>query len=312
VTQCPEGYYLEDKKCLKCVSPCVKCLSKDKCLTCISDFNYFTGTLSCLTTCPDGWYPDDLLCQKCGDTCSTCIKKDICLKCAQGLFFMDDACLNTCPEGYFPDYKGNCSQCSFGCLTCIDTNTCTKCVPDMNIVAGRCIKDCSRGTFPLNNICVKCKIEKCSLCNSDTCLECISGYSMQDGQCMIINNKKEETVNICDSLKNSITSAEIEGDDIIPLHLKNFTVKIILKINPNCQEMTNNILSRVNVQWINIDTSFISDKFIARIPTDRYTQGVNSIKVNLGEFSEILFSLEKAIFFKNYNVNIFYLANFGY
>lgn len=54
VLQNPDGYYLEDKKCLRCVSPCAKCLSKDKCFTCLTDYKYFAGTLSCLTTCPDG------------------------------------------------------------------------------------------------------------------------------------------------------------------------------------------------------------------------------------------------------------------
>lgn len=196
--------------CFECDDSCSKCSgSSTSCESC--SVSYFLYGSTCVSECPEDYYAflaSDLLetneCIKCSSSCSIgcsgpqktdCLecysgcascegdKSTECLSCEDGYLFYqsDDAlsigqCLENCPSGYFSDTQAqSCEECHESCAECKDSKetSCTSCKIGYFLESTR-----------------ECKEEPecpstCETCeeNSETCTECILGYTLISGDC---------------------------------------------------------------------------------------------------------------------------------
>ena len=147
--------------------------------------------------------------------CTTCVsgKSDECQTCASGYTPSQDkkSCVEDAPTPAAEckvDSESHCSkchECKTSCLCCeegyakswSDTIKCSVC-------------DTLNGYYMLNNKCVKCEAEHCSVCDSSDnkkCTTCESGYIAKDGQCKqcdpncrscLVNGEGKCDTNSCD------------------------------------------------------------------------------------------------------------------
>lgn len=155
-------------------------------------------------------------CVKCLGSCSGyCDPKNIthCIECAYGFQLENNECVR-CPEGCSECFEGSCDDCHLGfvmdydidedlyfcereclfpCSECAEDYLCEECVPGFVLEDGYCAPDiscnpdcnfCPAGTIRDNstNICEECD-EHCASCNYMECLECFSGYYLENGVC---------------------------------------------------------------------------------------------------------------------------------
>ena len=113
--------------------------------------------------CTNGLYQIGRVCQSCRDHfdfyCTQC-NEEGCYECEVGYFLTNDGeCLNC------QDYHG------VECYDCHDIFTCTACSESFSLLNGHCT-DCP---FDAN----------CKTCTNDLCNECMWGYGLVDGRCII-------------------------------------------------------------------------------------------------------------------------------
>ena len=240
-TECPDGYYPEEKSgyylCKECYSTCATCSGKGdqstmKCETCKPnsiDFgsNCFQIYNSTLKTFILPW----------DNSISNCQEK-------YGIYIKDDSftCIYSKPDGYYISNieNGIISRCHADCLTCEEkyTETNTKCLicqnPDMNFFQGNCITNCYEGYYSkpksASNIqktcercfytCKKCPIgqeygsgNKLTNMNCDECLKDSDGneiYIKINKNCFSINIYEENKINFDISLINSNPANKIK------------------------------------------------------------------------------------------------------
>lgn len=132
------------RKCSEYMQNCDTCSSKDKCLTCISQFGLYKDRKTCINLDDKKHYLNDednlyYLCEENGiENCETCLAKNICLKCIEGYVKLNNdksEChlfseINT--EEYYIDPKdeNNYIQCSTyvkNCYSCEYSKGCNKC-----------------------------------------------------------------------------------------------------------------------------------------------------------------------------------------
>ncbi|KRX10932.1 Protein kinase-like domain [Pseudocohnilembus persalinus] len=98
VENCDVGYYkdVQNKQCVICMKNCLKCTSKEKCLTC-QQKGFFLN--------------DQNQCKECHKSCETCYgpNTDNCIVCSGDLKFQDNMCKQECDQGY--EYDKNIEQC---------------------------------------------------------------------------------------------------------------------------------------------------------------------------------------------------------
>ncbi|CDW84379.1 neurohypophysial n-terminal domain containing protein [Stylonychia lemnae] len=152
---------------------------------CFPGFRYDAATNSCVA---------------CTSPCKECsyISSTICLSCKTGFLFVNYQCVvNDCSKGqYFDLAAGNCKTCNAPCSSCQGSNKCTYCLPTHNYLddgSNTCLaveSGCPDGSFldPEGfNVCRKCS-EGCTQCASLTsCMSCLSGYNLYDGECQYID-----------------------------------------------------------------------------------------------------------------------------
>lgn len=107
-------------------------------------------------------------------------------------------------------------KCHENCSNCLNTyNNCLSCKPNYFLYDHHCITCEEQGLVKSNNQCLKCLTDlTCSQCNPDnteTCLECIDGYYILNGQCIsnsneLFYNQEEAEFYTCNS--SSIISTD--------------------------------------------------------------------------------------------------------
>ena len=127
ITNCPNGFYLNENVCLICSARCKSCVGNNfsDCLSCDNKFymEIYPGPSSCVSTCPDGFYGDNAssICETCNLTyhCNTCLGVNVsdCLSCVSGYYLQTNSAHSSCLSCYY-----TCSECSGPnfdqCLTC--------------------------------------------------------------------------------------------------------------------------------------------------------------------------------------------------
>ena len=191
------------KNCIECGENCLSC-SEEGCLLCYEGYYYINGvcskcsdnSISCTSNLSDircftGYYLDKNL------QCSKCPKN--CMKCSN----LYSECL-MCDYGFGLTSTLTCKTCEEKCSDCIFVKNCLKCDQDYTLkVNGKCEKsdlsDCMisqnsekckvcQNSYYLNkdHECERCP-SNCFWCSRDkTCIECLSGYGMnEEGKCNV-------------------------------------------------------------------------------------------------------------------------------
>lgn len=191
------------KNCIECGENCFSC-SEEGCLLCY-----------------EGYYNIDGVCSECNDNSISCESNLSSLACFTGYYLDKNLNCSKCPENCIKcsNFNSECLMCDYGfgltstlacktceenCRDCIFINHCLKCDQDYTLSAnGKCEKsDLSNCMILQNN--GKCKIchnnyflndlQTCGRCPSNcfwcskekNCIECISGYGMNDeGKCSV-------------------------------------------------------------------------------------------------------------------------------
>ena len=174
LSNCPEGYFKDGKKCSKCHYSCKNCEgSYNYCLSCISNKFYFNH--SCSDKCPEGYFKNNKNCTGCDLTCRDCKEyRSRCVLCYSDRSLAYNRCVkNECSEGYFKDGK-KCSKCHYSCKQCQDSsNNCLSCNDNKVYFNHTCCDKCPEGYFNDTKQCSKCD-STCKQCqdSSNNCLTC--------------------------------------------------------------------------------------------------------------------------------------------
>jgi proprotein convertase subtilisin/kexin type 5 len=132
---CPEGTYPDERVCRPCETPCGKCLSLTKCLTCRSGFFKINGTTDCVDkdNCTIGTFPNEETqsCDPCYFTCYSCsgATSKECIICnfargfARGSGDKGDCYALICTDGAYLAIDSlartaSCQACHSNCRTC--------------------------------------------------------------------------------------------------------------------------------------------------------------------------------------------------
>lgn len=172
--------FVDGNDCKDCDPSCQSCNGDgpDDCLTCISGL-YFYNRM-CNLECPSNTYKSDQECIDCNYPCKTCEENA-------------DKC-TSCEDGYYLDTNNACHSCNESCLTCSGPNTCLSCKSPNYLQGDKCVTICNTGYFQNNNNrkCEKC-MDNCSMCNSNTCIECNKNYKLDGNHGCV---KIDETVDV--------------------------------------------------------------------------------------------------------------------
>ncbi|EAR81858.2 zinc finger lsd1 subclass family protein (macronuclear) [Tetrahymena thermophila SB210] len=149
--QCQDGYFLDqNKNCQNCQQPCLNCQNQaTNCTKCIQNYQLNAQNNLCIPQC-------DISCS----TCSLPYDLNSCLSCFDGFYLK----------------SGQCLQCTQPCKSCQFNDTyCTSCIQyyGLNSATNSCYLLCPIGCKECNN-----------LNNQSSCISCIDGYYLTNGQCL--------------------------------------------------------------------------------------------------------------------------------
>lgn len=304
---CPDEYYSSNNKCVKCVYPCKNCYNNDKCLNCVDNYNFFKVDSTCLKDCPIGYYSKELICNQCQLSCKACSDINICNECNKGFFLYKDSCLTTCLDGYYPDLNDNiCKPCQEDCFKCQSYDICIACKDNMITENGICVIKCPLGYYRLNNKCLNCSTN-CLECNSSECLMCSGEFNLVNGICVTGGLCPYSSIIIegkCIHITSCLSFANIIADDIIPLHKTYFNVKLNIILNTTCMGYEKEIFGKLVIKWADFDNPTNADLFNLNLQVTDQNEGLKTFKSNILLQNQIIYSLEKVIYFKKYNVNL--------
>uniref|UniRef100_A0A8C1EK54 Proprotein convertase subtilisin/kexin type 5b n=1 Tax=Cyprinus carpio carpio TaxID=630221 RepID=A0A8C1EK54_CYPCA len=204
VSECPTGFFRDDKKrCKKCSPLCESCMGSrsDQCSTCRLGLYLVEGGNSCASSCPDGFYLDleSTMCRKCRENCKKCTSANICTECQTGLSLQGNKCQLSCEPGtYYNGHRRACEKCHLTCATCAGTGmeACNECAPGYYFEDWRCVSSCSVGYYlaeqttdngDVQKFCQKCD-PTCYVCagpGERNCSTCLSGYNLENGMCIV-------------------------------------------------------------------------------------------------------------------------------
>uniref|UniRef100_A0A8C1W9D5 Proprotein convertase subtilisin/kexin type 5b n=1 Tax=Cyprinus carpio TaxID=7962 RepID=A0A8C1W9D5_CYPCA len=200
VSECPTGFFRDDKKrCKKCSPLCESCMGSrsDQCSTCRLGLYLVEGGNTCASSCPDGFYLDleSTMCRKCRENCKKCTSANICTECQTGLSLQGNKCQLSCEPGtYYNGHRRACEKCHLTCATCAGTGmeACNECAPGYYFEDWRCVSSCSVGYYlclHLNSFDSACRCDPtCYVCagpGERNCSTCVSGYNLENGMCIV-------------------------------------------------------------------------------------------------------------------------------
>uniref|UniRef100_A0A3P9MI74 Proprotein convertase subtilisin/kexin type 5b n=1 Tax=Oryzias latipes TaxID=8090 RepID=A0A3P9MI74_ORYLA len=204
VPECPSGFFRDDRKrCKKCSSLCETCVGSrsDQCTSCRPGFHLNEGTNTCVASCADTFYLDNAsnICRRCQENCKKCTAANICTECKPGTSLQANKCQMTCDAGsYYNGHRRTCELCHRACATCAGTGieACTKCADGYLLEDWRCVSTCSSGYYlfeqssdngQMQRSCKKCDTScyECSGPGERNCSNCISGYNLEAGVCVV-------------------------------------------------------------------------------------------------------------------------------
>ncbi|KAL4489343.1 hypothetical protein ABPG72_018998 [Tetrahymena utriculariae] len=150
--KCKDGYFLDqNKNCQNCELPCLNCQTKaTNCTKCIQNYQLDTQNNQCFPQC-----------DKSCSTCSLPLDLNSCLSCFDGFYLK----------------TGQCLQCNQPCKNCQFNDTyCTSCIQyyGLDISTNTCHLLCPIGCKECNNP-----------NDSSSCISCIDGYYLMNGQCLL-------------------------------------------------------------------------------------------------------------------------------
>ncbi|KAF5909462.1 proprotein convertase subtilisin/kexin type 5-like, partial [Clarias magur] len=209
LSQCPQGFWGDKKRCRKCYSTCMTCTGSrgDQCSSCMPGYYLDQETKRCVTSCGDGYYLEyeKNACWKCSENCAKCTSFSICTECPEGTSLMGNKCQKTCEPGTFyhkqkdscepchsscatcsgeyQDERGNCHACDSTCLKCKGpkTDDCVGCASNRLLDKGRCLTHCSEGKYPSSGQCHVCD-HSCAQCVGAGPSDCTSCEKDRFGQ----------------------------------------------------------------------------------------------------------------------------------
>nr|XP_034313029.1 uncharacterized protein LOC105342354 [Crassostrea gigas] len=205
---CNIGYYLDNeqeiRKCVKCPSMCVSCISDLRCTQCIPNFTGNQCENECNINCVDGLCELDGTCTygcnnskfgvgctvNCRENCVHCYTGNNCTKCLQGHYglYCIGKCYGNCfsctsyynceicKPGFYGDICYN--RCDPQCLTCDSGDSCTSCRDGWSGLLCQCSKNCKDEDCDGDGICQsRCNGsyygERCDVsCPSKNCQRC--------------------------------------------------------------------------------------------------------------------------------------------
>ncbi|EGR29122.1 zinc finger lsd1 subclass family protein, putative, partial [Ichthyophthirius multifiliis] len=176
--QCNDGFYFDSvSSCNSCDQNCLTCIGPGyyNCVECIK--NYFKlGQSTCIKECPDGYFPSEdssnvKECIKCDIKCATCISLKQCTLCNNG-FYQQMSNINNIVE---------CINCDQKCKTCSGPSfrNCIQCASLYFLYENSCLDKCPSNLREINNKCIQCIDQNCSICdekNTNKCKTCISPF----------------------------------------------------------------------------------------------------------------------------------------
>lgn len=189
VSQCPEGYHLQNWGCQACHQSCRTCTGPEmgNCLTCsLPGQLLFKGR--CIDRCPSATYVENKHCIACPQGCHKCsATSKKCLVCADDAILHNGHCLLSCPEGFYSASDGiHCIACHPACLKCDGEgkNNCLSCHRGAKLIQGTCHMPCSPGEYRTYNGYCKACYDGCELCHIDA--------SGKESNCISCINKREK------------------------------------------------------------------------------------------------------------------------
>ena len=238
---CPSGYYPNGEVCEECHSDCSECTgpSNSECTACTdSKRTAVSGTCKC----SESYFEDSGACKECHVSCKECTgpSSSDCTSCKDSLvqlsngecsceegFQMNDSgvCESICGKGFqmksgkcesicgeaefYEESAKSCVACHSDCETCAGSSKydCKTCKDTNAQVNQENTCECKEQYYAGSNsplTCSECP-KNCKVCNSEECLECLSGYQVYKGKC------SNETENFFE------VTAELETNERIKL-----------------------------------------------------------------------------------------------
>ncbi|KAL4470417.1 hypothetical protein ABPG74_012028 [Tetrahymena malaccensis] len=183
--ECPdEGFFVQDKECIKCHDTCLKCHSKEEtgCDDCKGNLKFiFDKNVKTCQECPSqNFFVNEKNCLKCFEDCKTCIgpNPNQCLSCKDGLnIYIKDNICRDCKKDHFWISKDDnkCYDCHNSCQTCNgnDKENCISCQPPF-MWLGKICDQCPQSNYYADletKKCIPCD-SSCELCNGDKETDC--------------------------------------------------------------------------------------------------------------------------------------------
>ena len=206
---CPPKTFLKEvnpdivssNNCEPCKNNCEICTNKENCNKCSPNYILFEN--NCLSECNKGYVLIENQCVKCGEGCLTCSSDNVdnCLSCYdKSSFLYNNRCYNECPESsyaVFDEIQNKCYDCNPKCLICSESaDICSKCKEGFSIIEKKidgnlpkttCTDKCQENQVLIKGVCTDCKVENCSLCNSENaqiCDLCKNDFYLFENKCL--------------------------------------------------------------------------------------------------------------------------------
>ncbi|XP_014834699.1 PREDICTED: proprotein convertase subtilisin/kexin type 5-like [Poecilia mexicana] len=203
VSECPQGFWGDRRRCKRCYSSCASCSGSrsNQCTSCVPGHHLTEGTDTCTASCGDNYYldHDTDLCKKCNENCLKCTSYSICTECKPGTSLQGNRCQRSCDGGFYHDaQEDECRPCDKACATCAaaGVEACSRCAKGFLMEEWRCVSSCSAGFYATepspeiadgHRICRRCD-SSCLTCAGPSwqnCSSCSSGHRLQEGVCVV-------------------------------------------------------------------------------------------------------------------------------
>uniref|UniRef100_A0A3B3TR18 Proprotein convertase subtilisin/kexin type 5a n=1 Tax=Poecilia latipinna TaxID=48699 RepID=A0A3B3TR18_9TELE len=177
VSECPQGFWGDRRRCKRCYSSCASCSGSrsNQCTSCVPGHHLTEGT----------------------DTC-TCVTVPHALSALSSL--QGNRCQRSCDGGFYHvAQEDECRPCDKACATCAGENgnkACSRCAKGFLMEEWRCVSSCSAGFYATepspeiadgHRICRRCD-SSCLTCAGPSwqnCSSCSSGHRLQEGVCVV-------------------------------------------------------------------------------------------------------------------------------
>uniref|UniRef100_A0A3B3TR78 Proprotein convertase subtilisin/kexin type 5a n=1 Tax=Poecilia latipinna TaxID=48699 RepID=A0A3B3TR78_9TELE len=204
VSECPQGFWGDRRRCKRCYSSCASCSGSrsNQCTSCVPGHHLTEGTDTCTASCGDNYYldHDTDLCKKCNENCLKCTSYSICTECKPGTSLQGNRCQRSCDGGFYHvAQEDECRPCDKACATCAaaGVEACSRCAKGFLMEEWRCVSSCSAGFYATEPspeiVWVVCLLadgrcdSSCLTCAGPSwqnCSSCSSGHPLEEGRCV--------------------------------------------------------------------------------------------------------------------------------